>query len=301
MAEAQGKQNAHGGIGRGRGGAGRGCDFSFGIHVRVFGSIETKSPATFRGQGGGNSGLNYSSRCPQIRHAGVTNRFLITTKRRCAEEATVTVRKRAVSARDIWLHSNIAKKLYDEMAACQYMKIERRGICARIAGTSRLKTSGCREAVSGRGLRCLKFVPDKTTPDLIRLPDRMQIALGFCRGDMLMQDAMKIGKGRDAHVGCAMDKYAASSESFHHSTERVEIPGRGRFEIHGDMDIRHAETSNDAALIGKSIVGSGKSQIDDGLEPGLANQGKLVLGRLPRGAEFFADGPEIVNPGQRWQ
>jgi len=89
----------------------------------------------------------------------------------------------------------------------------------------------------------------------------MQIPGGFCRGDMLMQDAMKIGKGRDAHVGRAMNKYAASSESFHHSAERVEISGRGRFEIHGDMDIRHAEASNDVPSLARALSEVGRAKL----------------------------------------
>jgi hypothetical protein len=88
-----------------------------------FGSVKTKNPATFREQGGINFGLNYSSRCPQIRHARVTNGLVITTKR-CGKDATITGRMTAAPARDIWLQINITGKHYYEMAVCQQMKFE---------------------------------------------------------------------------------------------------------------------------------------------------------------------------------
>src|SRR5436305_1046383 len=93
----------------------------------------------------------------------------------------------------------------------------------------------------GHGFISLQFISNKSAPYLVRLPNRMQVAFCFWNCDPLKQYAIKKYKCRNTHIGGAMDKHRAVIKSLHDSTESPEILWRGSFEIHRDMDVRHAQ------------------------------------------------------------
>jgi hypothetical protein len=69
----------------------------------------------------------------------------------------------------------------------------------------------------------VELVLDKANPHLIRLPNRVQVALRFGSGDALVQDAVKKYEGRDALVRGTMNKYATVVERVHDPAKSAEI------------------------------------------------------------------------------
>src|SRR4051812_16748248 len=92
-----------------------------------------------------------------------------------------------------------------------------------------------------------------------------------------------------------MDKHGTIGERLHHSTESSKILRGGSFEIHGDMDIRHAKTSNNAPLVWQCVVRCREGEIDDRLEAGLANHRKLLRCGLTSSPEPVPNSTETVN------
>ncbi len=92
-----------------------------------------------------------------------------------------------------------------------------------------------------------------------------------------------------------MDKHAPTIERLHHSAKGTEILWSGSFEIHWNMDVRHAEASNDTPLMGKSVIRRWECEVDDRLKAGLANGPKLTLGGLASRAKVVSDGTETIN------
>src|SRR6266545_3355189 len=77
--------------------------------------------------------------------------------------------------------------------------------------------------LSGLVSAAFKLTPDKTTPHLIWLPDRIQITLCLRNTDALVQHAMKKHKGRNSLVGGAMHKHAPALERRHHPAKGAKI------------------------------------------------------------------------------
>lgn len=128
----------------------------------------------------------------------------------------------------------------------------------------------------------------------------MQIALGFRWGKLLMQDAIKINKGRNPHVGSTMNKNAPPFERLYRPAKRTKILSGGRLEIHRDMNVRHAETGYNAALMRKGIIGGRKRQIDDRLKTSGTDCLKLFFGGLASGAEPVTNGTEVIYFGKAY-
>jgi len=110
-----------------------------------------------------------------------------------------------------------------------------------------------------------------------------------------MQYTVKKQKSRNPHVGGAMDEDTSATEGVHDSTEGLEILRGGSVEIHWDMDIRHAEASNNASLIRKRVRRGGKREIDDRIKTSLANRSKLTVSGLASSAKLVAYGTKAVN------
>ena len=144
-----------------------------------------------------------------------------------------------------------------------------------------------------------KLILDKVTPHLIWLPNRSQISLCLNTRNVLMQDSVKKHECRNTLVGGTMNQHSPAFESVHHPAKRLEILCGGRFEIHRDMNIRHAKAGNNAPLMRKRVVRCRKREIDDRLKTGLADQPKLTFGRLTSGAESLTDRAEAINLGER--
>ena len=147
----------------------------------------------------------------------------------------------------------------------------------------------------GRRSRTLELFLNEATPYLIGLPDCVEVVFRLGEGDAPAQYSIKKHKCRDALVGGAMNKHRPLIECLHHSTERSEILCSRSFEIHRDVDIRHAKASNDTPLVRKGVVRGWEGEIDDGSKPGLANDPKLFLCGLAGSAEFVTNGAETVN------
>src|ERR1041384_1041227 len=96
-----------------------------------------------------------------------------------------------------------------------------------------------------------------------------------------------------------MNKQTPAVESLHHSAKSAEICSSGRFEIHRDVHIRHAQARDDASLVCKRIVRGRQRQIDDHIKTSLANCSKLLFGGLTCSAKLLTDGAEVVNLKQR--
>src|SRR5262249_27588954 len=64
---------------------------------------------------------------------------------------------------------------------------------------------------------------DKPTPNLIRLPNRVQVALGFQWGTLVMKDSVKKYENGHALIGGAMDKHAPTRQRLHHPAESLKI------------------------------------------------------------------------------
>ncbi len=162
------------------------------------------------------------------------------------------------------------------------------------SGLRRNETSGL-----GHGFIARKLTLNKLTPYLIRPPDRVQITLSLRHGDALTQHSIEKYKCRNTHVGGAMDKHGPIRERLHHSTESSEILCVRSFEIYGDMDVEHAETSNNAPLVWQSVIRCREGEIDDHRKAGLANHRKLSLCGLASSAKPVTNGAETVNLRQR--
>ena len=102
---------------------------------------------------------------------------------------------------------------------------------------------------------------------------------------MLMQHPVKEHERRNALIGSAMDKHAPTVESIHDSAKRAEILGSRSFEIHRNMQVRHAEAGDDTPLVSKSVIGCREREVDDRLKTRLANRPKLMLVRLANGSQ----------------
>src|SRR6266404_1541948 len=109
----------------------------------------------------------------------------------------------------------------------------------------------------------LKMILDKLTPHLVRLPNRVQISLRLKTRNVLMQDPVKKDECRNTLVGGTMNKHPPAFESVHHPAKRPEISCGGRFEVHRDMDIRHAKAGNNTPLMRKRVVRRRKREIND--------------------------------------
>ena len=149
-----------------------------------------------------------------------------------------------------------------------------------------------------RSIGVLKLALDQAAPDFIRLPDGMEVSLGVGAGGVLAQDTVKKHESGDALVGGAMNEDPAVGERVHDAAKGAEILGSGRLEIHGDMDVSHAEAGNDTSLVGESVVRGWEGEIDDRFKAGFADDAKLVLGGLAGGAQSVTKGVETINFGQ---
>ena len=70
-----------------------------------------------------------------------------------------------------------------------------------------------------------QLIPDKTTPYLVWLPNRVQVTLCLGLRNALMQNPVKKHERRNPHVGGAMDKHLPPIESLHHPVKSTEILG----------------------------------------------------------------------------
>lgn len=113
-----------------------------------------------------------------------------------------------------------------------------------------------------------------------------------------MQHAMQKNEGGYSHIRGAMNEHALAFESLHHPAEGLEILRGGRFEIHGDVDVRHTQTGDDASFVWQRIIGGWQCEVDNDLKAGLLNGLELARGWLAGGAEPFTDGAEAVDLGQ---
>ena len=92
-----------------------------------------------------------------------------------------------------------------------------------------------------------------------------------------------------------MNKNWPLGKSIHHAAKGVKILLSGRFEIHRDMYISHAEGSYNTAFICQSVVRRRQREIDHRLKSGLVDSVKLFLGWLPGGAPLHAERLKISN------
>ena len=97
-------------------------------------------------------------------------------------------------------------------------------------------------------------ISDECAPYFVRVPNGVQVALGGGKRDALQQYSIKKDKCRDAFVGGAMDKDGPVRKSFHDSAEVLEIPRGGGCETYRDVDVGHAEASDDAPFVGDGVV-----------------------------------------------
>ena len=145
-----------------------------------------------------------------------------------------------------------------------------------------------------------KLLSNEFVPYVIRLPNRVQVALSFRGRDVFEQHAIQKDKSRDAHVGGAMYEDGAVIEGIHDSTESAEIL-RGRcLEIYRDVNVRHPEVSNNAAFVCEGIVGSREGEVNDGFETSFTELTKLFLAGLAGSGEFVAKRAEVVDVGERY-
>src|SRR5215469_14241341 len=100
-----------------------------------------------------------------------------------------------------------------------------------------------------------KLVLDKTTPNLIRLPNFVQITLRFRCGNALVQYAMQKDERGHSHIGHTMNEHTPILESIHHPAERLEILEGGCFEIHRNVHVGHTQARDDAPLVCQRVVG----------------------------------------------
>lgn len=126
----------------------------------------------------------------------------------------------------------------------------------------------------------------------------MEVAFGVGDGDVLMEDAVEKEEGRDAHVGGAVDKDGAVLEGVHHAAEGVEILRGGGLEIHRDVDVGHAEASDETAFVREGIIGSGQGEVDNGVETGVADGLELLGGGLAGGAKPVAERAVVLDFGE---
>src|ERR1043166_8981470 len=98
-----------------------------------------------------------------------------------------------------------------------------------------------------------------------------------------------------------MHKHRLVIESVHHFTKGSKIFRSRTFEIHRDMNIRHAEASNDTPFVCQGVVRGREREIDHHLKTGLANDLELPLRWLPGSADSVTNGAESVNLGQPWR
>src|SRR5438093_648038 len=75
----------------------------------------------------------------------------------------------------------------------------------------------------GRRSMTLELLLNESTPHLVGLPNRVQVAFRIGESNALAQYSIKKHKCRDALVGGAMNKHRPLIESLHHATERSEI------------------------------------------------------------------------------
>jgi hypothetical protein len=143
----------------------------------------------------------------------------------------------------------------------------------------------------------LELLLDELAPNVVGLPNRVQILACFRCGNVLEHDPIKVHERRHAHVGGAMNKNAVAVQSLHHSRKGPEILGRRRLKVHRDMNVSHAQGGNDAAFVWQRIVGGGKREIDDCVEARFMNLPKLRFCRLACGAKFVTEGTEFVDFG----
>lgn len=151
---------------------------------------------------------------------------------------------------------------------------------------------------SGFGIIRLRLLLNEFAPHIIRTPNGVQVALGFGNGDVFNENAIKIHERGDAHVGGTMNEDCAVIEGIHDSTESIEVLCSRSLETHRNVDVGHAKTSDNATFVWKRVVGTRKSEIDDGIEASFANLLELLLGGLAGGGEFVAERMEVVNAGQ---
>ncbi len=95
-----------------------------------------------------------------------------------------------------------------------------------------------------------------------------------------------------------MDKNAAISQRLHYAAKRLEVLDFRRSEIHRNMEVGHAQPSDDPSFISERIVGCRQRKVDNRIVSGFRNGAELLFARLTARAQLFADRSEIVDSGQ---
>ena len=135
---------------------------------------------------------------------------------------------------------------------------------------------------------------DELFPDLIGLPNSIKITFCVSLFQILAKDTIEKNKGRNALVGGAVNQDPLAFQSVHGATKQVEIMSLRRLEIHGEMQVGHAQSSDEGAFIGQCIVRGRKRQIDYGLITGCPNRCKLGGRWLARRANLVIDAAELI-------
>jgi len=94
-----------------------------------------------------------------------------------------------------------------------------------------------------------------------------------------------------------VDEDGAVVESVQDLAEGVKVLRGRRLKVYRDVNVSHAEGSDDAAFVWECVVGGRQSEVDNGFKTGFTDLAKLLLGRLAGGGQFGAEGTEIVDVG----
>ena len=119
------------------------------------------------------------------------------------------------------------------------------------------------------------------TPKGLQMVSRSWRAFSFSMFSIL--NAIAIHKGRDPHVGGAVNPDRLVAGILQGMTETQILPFRGRFEVHRNMHVLHAQLSDKALLVFQGILAIMGGQIDHQGETRPGNQGKLFFGGLAGG------------------
>lgn len=143
-----------------------------------------------------------------------------------------------------------------------------------------------------------QLVLDELGPDFVGLPDGVEVALGFGGRNAFEEHTVKEHKCGDAHVGGAVNEDGAVIECLNDSIESAKVLRCWRLEIHGNVNVRHAETGNEAAFVRECVIRGWEGEIDDGFEARFPNLAKLFFCRLAGSGEFVSQRPEVVDVGE---
>jgi hypothetical protein len=112
---------------------------------------------------------------------------------------------------------------------------------------------------------------DKSTPDLIRFPNRMQVPFSVSHSHILVQYPIQKYERRDALVDSTMNEHWPVIKGPHRLGKRAEILGSWSLEIHRKVHVSHPKACDDAPFVRESVIRRRQGQVDDCLEACILN------------------------------